>query len=160
MFDSKSDYAINKLDREAIVCKTACGTYVRLTEADFSNREEFLKWKAISDQDYHDTETQQQEDDHCLSLHDHMGAAVPSAEEKLLAAIGLRDQASVRAELLQKLKGTLTEVQYRRLMMHLVEKKTTREIAALEGVAQQVVSKSIIAARKKIFRRFFHSTRK
>lgn len=54
----------------------------------------------------------------------------------------------------------LTVVQYRRLMMHLVDKKTTREIAALEGVAQQVVSKSIIAARKKIFRRFFHSTRK
>ena len=160
MFDSKSDYALNKLDREAIVCKTACGAYVRLTEADFSSREEFLRWKEISDQDYHDTETQQQEDDHCLSLHDRMGAAVPSAEEKLLAAIGLRDQASVRAELLQKLKGTLTEVQYRRLMMHLVEKKTTREIAALEGVAQQVVSKSIIAARKKIFRRFFHSTRK
>ena len=160
MFDSKSDYALNKLDREAIVCKTACGAYVRLTEADFSSREEFLRWKEISDQDYHDTETRQQEDDHCLSLNDRMGAAVPSAEEKLLAAIGLHDQASVRAELLQKLKGTLTEVQYRRLMMHLVEKKTTREIAALEGVAQQVVSKSIIAARKKIFRRFFHSTRK
>ena len=154
MFDSKSDYAINKLDREAIVCKTACGTYVRLTEADFSNREEFLKWKAISDQDYHDTETQQQEDDHCLSLHDHMGAAVPSAEEKLLAAIGLRDQASVRAELLQKLKGTLTEVQYRRLMMHLVEKKATREIAEIEGTTHQAVSDSIIGARKKILRKF------
>ena len=160
MFDSKSDYALNKLDREAIVCKTACGAYIRLTETDFSSRGEFLKWKEISDQDYHDTETQQQEDDHCLSLHDRMGAAVPSTEKKLLTAIGLHDQASDRAELLQKLKGTLTEVQYRRLMMHLVDKKTTREIAALEGVAQQVVSKSIIAARKKIFRRFFHSTRK
>ena len=67
MFDSKSDYALNKLDREAIVCKTACGAYVRLTEADFSSREEFLRWKEISDQDYHDTETQQQEDDHCLA---------------------------------------------------------------------------------------------
>ena len=160
MFDSKSDYALNKLDREAIVCKTACGAYVRLTEADFSSREEFLKWKEFSDQDYHDTETQQQEDDHCLSLNDRIGAAVPSAEEKLLTAIGLSNQANDRAELLQKLKGALTVVQYRRLMMHLVDKKTTREIAALEGVAQQVVSKSIIAARKKIFRRFFHSTRK
>ena len=154
MFDSKSDYALNKLDREAIVCKTACGAYIRLTETDFSSRGEFLKWKEISDQDYHDTETQQQEDDHCLSLHDHMGAAVPSAEEKLLAAIGLRDRASVRAELLQKLKGTLTEVQYRRLMMHLVEKKTTREIAEIEGTTHQAVSDSSIGARKKILRKF------
>ena len=116
MFDNKSDYALNKLDREAIVCKTAIGAYIRLTVADFSSREEFLKWKAISDQDYHDTETQQQEDDHCLSLNDRMGAAFPSAEDKLLTAIGLSDQASDRAETLQKLKDTLTEVQYRRLM--------------------------------------------
>lgn len=42
----------------------------------------------------------------------------------------------------------LTEIQRRRILM-VAEGKTTREIAEIEGVAQQVVSKSIIATRKK-----------
>lgn len=154
MFDTKSDYALNKRDREALVCKTASGAYVRLTREDFASPEEFLKWKTISDQDYHDTETLQQEDDHCLSLNDRMGASVPSAEDRLLTAIGLSDQANSRAKTLRKIKDTLTKVQYQRLLMNLGEKKTTREIAEIEGVAQQVISRSIIAARKKISRIF------
>lgn len=42
----------------------------------------------------------------------------------------------------------LTETQRRRILM-VAEGMTTREIAEIEGVAQQVVSKSIIATRKK-----------
>ena len=108
MFDSKSDYALNKLDREAIVCKTACGAYVRLTEADFSSREEFLRWKEISDQDYHDTETRQREDDHCLSLNDRI--SVPSAEERLLSACGLSGRASADGETLREIRRILGTV--------------------------------------------------
>ena len=158
MFDSKSDYALNKLDREAIVCKTACGAYVRLTEADFSSREEFLRWKEISDQDYHDTETRQREDDHCLSLNDRI--SVPSAEERLLSACGLSGRASADGETLREIRRILTPTQYRRLLLSVVEKKTTREIAEMEGTVHQVISKSLIAARKKIFRLFSNSTRK
>ena len=42
----------------------------------------------------------------------------------------------------------LTETQRRRIVM-VADGMTTREIAEIEGVAQQVVSKSIIATRKK-----------
>ena len=45
MFDRNSDYALNKKDPDAIVCKSATGIHIRLTRADFSSAEEFEKWK-------------------------------------------------------------------------------------------------------------------
>ena len=56
MFDTHSDYALNKLDGEAIVCPCASGEHIRLTREDFSSEEEFQHWKEWSDCDYHDTE--------------------------------------------------------------------------------------------------------
>ena len=56
MFDRNSDYALNKKDPDAIVCKSATGIHIRLTRLDFSSQEEFEKWKQWSDQDYHHTE--------------------------------------------------------------------------------------------------------
>lgn len=56
MFDRNSDYALNKKDPDAIVCKSATGIHIRLTRMDFANDEEFLKWKSWSDEDYHSQE--------------------------------------------------------------------------------------------------------
>ena len=53
MFDRNSDYALNKKDPDAIVCKSATGIHIRLTRADFSSAEEFEKWKRWSDENYH-----------------------------------------------------------------------------------------------------------
>ena len=53
MFDKKSDYSLNKMDPDAIVCKSVTGVHIRLTEADFSSVEEFRAWKAWSDADFH-----------------------------------------------------------------------------------------------------------
>lgn len=36
MFDTKSDFALNKLDRESIVCKSVTGVHIRLTREDFA----------------------------------------------------------------------------------------------------------------------------
>ncbi len=55
MFDKKSDYALNKQDQDSIIYISVNGR-IRLTRADFSSEEEFLKWKAWSDADYHQTE--------------------------------------------------------------------------------------------------------
>ena len=52
MFDKKSDYALNKLDRDAIVYKSASGVHIRLTRADFASEGEFLRWKDWSDDSY------------------------------------------------------------------------------------------------------------
>lgn len=56
MYDRKSDYALNKQDRDAIVCGSVTGVHIRLTRSDFASEEEFQKWKAWSDRDYHATE--------------------------------------------------------------------------------------------------------
>ena len=55
MFDKKSEYALNKYDQDSIIYISVSGR-IRLTRADFSSEEEFLKWKAWSDADYHETE--------------------------------------------------------------------------------------------------------
>ena len=51
MFNTQSDYALNKLDKEAIVCPSATGVHIRLTREDFASEEEFLYWKELSDSD-------------------------------------------------------------------------------------------------------------
>ena len=52
MFDSKSDYALNKKDQDSIVYSGSDGHVTRITRADFSSEEEFLFWKSWSDADY------------------------------------------------------------------------------------------------------------
>ena len=56
MFNRKSIYALNKKDPDAIVYMDANEVIVRLTREDFASEEEFLKWKALSDEDYHVSE--------------------------------------------------------------------------------------------------------
>ena len=51
MFDKKSEYALNKYDQDSIIYISVSGR-IRLTRADFSSEEEFLKWKSLSDADY------------------------------------------------------------------------------------------------------------
>ena len=51
---------------------------------------------------------------------------------------------------LDKLLGTLTNKQRLRLYMYVVDDLTTRQIAAVEGVSQPIISKSINAALKKL----------
>lgn len=55
MFDKKSEYALNKHDQDSIIYISVSG-HIRLTRSDFSSEEEFLKWKAWSDEDYHERE--------------------------------------------------------------------------------------------------------
>ena len=52
MFNKKSDYALNKNNKEAIVCQNAAGEIVRLTKDEFASEEEFLHWKEWSDDEY------------------------------------------------------------------------------------------------------------
>ena len=56
MFNRKSSYALNKKDPDAIVYMDANEVIVRLTREDFASEEEFLKWKALSDEDSHVSE--------------------------------------------------------------------------------------------------------
>ena len=52
--------------------------------------------------------------------------------------------------LVNKIKSVLTETQFRRLWLYYVEGKTEQQIADVEGIAQQNVSKSIRLSVKKL----------
>ena len=55
MFNKKSEYAQNKREKDSIIYISVNG-HIRLTRADFSSEEEFLRWKQWSDEDYYETE--------------------------------------------------------------------------------------------------------
>ena len=105
MFDAKSDFALNKLDRDAIVCRSVTGVHIRLTREDFASEEEFLRRKVWSDGDYYDTEKDGRGFyDNGLPLDprvDKLGA-VPSIEADILAAL---DAAEASAEQARRSKA-------------------------------------------------------
>ena len=51
MFDPKSNFVLNKLERNAIVCKRTTGIHIRLTCEDVHSEKEFIYWKELSDDD-------------------------------------------------------------------------------------------------------------
>ncbi len=150
MLNNKSDYAINKADGHAIVYKTADGGIIRLTCEYFSSEEEFLRWKKWSDEEYRVEDNKEHENKKgTLSLDNlfDVPAAVPTTDEYLIAEEE-RDRYQV---IVAQMRSVLSEKQFRRLWLHTVEKRSEAEIAALENAAQQNVSKSIRAAKKKFF---------
>ena len=156
MYDRKSDYALNKQDRDAIVCGSVTGVHIRLTRSDFASEEEFQKWKAWSDRDYHATEKAGRAYHHNrLPLEDWAVPSAPSAEDLLLEADGA---GAAKVALIQRVRGGLTEKQFRRLRLYYLERFSEREIARAEGVGQQRVSRSILTGKKaleKIFLEIF-----
>ena len=160
MFNTQSDYALNKLDKDAIVCPSATGVHIRLTREDFASEEEFLRWKVWSDGDYHDIEKAGRGYyDYCISLSE-AGTTGISAEDIFIAPLLEAEQEERRAALLRQVKGLLTKTQYRRLCLYYLEGKTEEEIAVIEGVKQQRISKSLIAGKKfveKIFKEFLEN---
>lgn len=157
MFDPKSDYALNKVSPNAIVCKNVTGVHIQLTRSDFASEEEFLRWKKWSDGDYRDTEKSGRSFydksvpmDNCSC----QLCGTPSIEADLLAAL---DDAETRERQIQEssawielLKSWLTKPQYRRLWMLHVEKLSVEEIAAREGVSLQTVYECLANARRRI----------
>lgn len=161
MFDTKSDFALNKFDRDAIVCRSVTGVHIRLTRADFASEEEFLRWKVWSDGDYYDTEKDGRGFyDNGIPLDprvDKLGA-VPSIEAGILAALDAAEasaeQAQRTAVLMEQIRACLTETQYRRLWMLHARKMNVTAIARAEGISKASASRSISAALKNISKFF------
>ncbi len=156
MFDKKSDYALNKRQKDAIVYISPTGS-VRLTCADFTSKEEFQKWKDWSDGDYRDTEQAGRGFyDNVISFNDMLETicAVLSVEEELFSRLEETEHMQLRAILITQLMNRLSEKQYRRLWLYYVKNLSERDIAVIEHVGQQRVSKSILSS-KKIIEEFF-----
>ena len=146
MYDKNSDYALNKRSRDFIVCKSVTGEHIYLNREDFSSDEEFERWKAWSDKDYHETEKlNRRYDDRCFSLCEGMDTPLPSAEE---IAINLADPNVNVQE--SDIRDVLTEKQYRRMKLYYLHKMTEAEIAAVDGVGQRRISTSLALGKKKL----------
>ena len=79
-----------------------------------------------------------------------------SAEDAFFAPLLKAEQKEQKIALLQQVKDVLTKTQYHRLWLYYVQSMTMEEIAAVENVAHQNISKSIRAAQKKIKKFFRH----
>ena len=154
MPDRKSIYTLNKKDPEAIVYTDADRHIIRLTRADFDTEADFLKWKAWSDENYHDEEKSDHvEDNHTAPLDEKAGAA-DGPEVIIEQRIEKQAQERYTAETVIRIKGQLTEKQFRRLWLYCVGGLTQQQIAEAENVGQQRISTSISSAAGKIRRIF------
>ena len=139
MFNTHTDFALNKFDKTAIVCQSVSGPGIRLTREDFASKEEFAYWKAWSDEDYKEIDRIGREDDAYLSFEDQRSAPVSSAEDVVLAPYIEAEQRETQRSLLERIKANLTEKQYRRLWMYHVERLSISAIAAAEGVSTRAM---------------------
>ena len=144
MYRKKSDYALNKIDKEAIIYLDAEGNSYRLTREYFLSEEEFLLWKKWSDENYHEIEKKQHiEDNHTVPLTMEI-EAMP--DKDILASESYEDEETI----LLSWKDRLTEKQFHRLWMLVIEHLSVNEIAKREGVKPQSISESLAEARKKL----------
>ena len=153
MVNKNSIYSLNKNNPDSIVYPSATGKPVFITREDFPSEEEFLAFKKWSDENFHEEEKlDHREANHVLSVDDLSEAAlaVPAADVIMERQHERAEKRKIASDMVVKLKDKLTDIQFRRLWMYHVDGKTEEEIAEIEGVAQQQISKSIIAAEKKI----------
>ena len=149
MYNKKSDYALNKKDKEAIVSRNAAGEYIKLTKEEFASEEEFAHWKEWSDDDYrqeYNAEQSYKRLKNKLQKQAENRAAYLSVEQFLLNDLADEE----RKALVNKIKSVLTETQFRRLWLYYVKEKTEQEIALEERTSQQAISICFLKALKKI----------
>lgn len=153
MFNPKSDYALNKKNKKAIVYMDAYGKITKLTADDFASVKEFRNWKNWSDMKYH---TEDNKDHHyqrhtyALEYCEDSVSTDPGMEEKIEEEETRREQIQYALEQTAWIKEILSETQFRRLWMRYVNGLKLREIAEIEGVSRPCVSDSVLSAKKKV----------
>lgn len=155
MFNRKSEHALNKKDSTAIVYTDAYGNIIRLTKDDFGSVKEFRKWKNWANMKNHSEEKKEHiHHNHTipLSLIEGVTGMVPNAETDMIFSDEREQQIRQAGILIKRMKGCLSEKQYRRLWLYHVEKMDTYQIAAIEGITHQSISESLQSARKKIMK--------
>ena len=153
MFKKDSLYSINKKNPDAVVYKFANGEESRITRADFATEDEFLAFKAWSDEDLHiEDKREVLAGIRQVSIDDISEAAIstPAVDVVMERQHQRAEQRRKASEMVVQLKDKLTETQFCRLWMYHVDGLDTYEIAEIEGNTHQAVSKSIIAAEKKL----------
>ena len=155
---TESDYAINK-NAVGIVYRFADQT-IEVTLEDYLRENpsktaaDFAELKALSDEDYYNTDRggyrQTWKNVSFAGLEDTADFAALSPEGEFMRQAEELAERTKRDALAKKALDKLTDVQRRRYVMYHVQGKTTREIAALEGVKHQSVVECLAGADKKI----------
>ena len=155
MYNKKSDYALNKKNKDAIVSRNAAGDIVQITKEEFASAEEFAHWKDWSDneyrQEYNADQSYKRLKNKLQKQAENTGYSL-SVEQLLLNDLSDEE----RKALINKIKAFLTETQFRRLWLYYAEGKTEQQIADIEKVGQRRISTSINVAKKKI-KNFFQN---
>ena len=149
MFNTNSDYVINKLDTEAIVCRSITGQLLRITREDFSSDEEFEKWKLWSDTDYHKTELR----DRAYSDRKTEFAIARHLEAQDTDWLTMELKASDKGQhtqLIERMRGFLTDIQFKRIWQRFALGLELADIAGAEGVSITAAASSIERAVKKL----------
>ena len=163
MFDNKSDYAVNKKEKDCIVYRGCDGNEQRITRSDFATEEEFLFWKKWSDEDYKQTDYEDAYyHRHIVSLDSTNDSilADTSPEEILISKIDRAERVQQTKARVFLLASYLTRVQFRRIWHHYALGENVRKIASQEGVVHSCIVASIKAATKKIFEKEEKNTTK
>ena len=154
MFDTNTQYALNKRNTKAIVYVDAFGKQIEVT-SDGLDDEEFSIWKELLDEDSHNIE----KDDHLY--HDHTisfsdlslaGCTVPDYETVIIEAEERCEREWLKSQLGFAFFECLSENQQERMWLYAIEGFNTCQIAELEGAAQQSVYESLERARKNILK--------
>ena len=156
MFDTNTQYALNKRNPKAIVYIDAFGKKTELS-ADVLGKEDFSKWKAIMDESLHKQELEDHiYHDHTISFGDISLAeyAVPDYETILIEAEEHREREELKAQLGVAFFTCLSDIQQARLWLYAIEGMTTYQISDIEGSTRQAVCASLNKARKNILNFF------
>lgn len=122
-----------------------------------SAEEEFLKWKSLSDADYHASE----KEDHVYANHtlaldelSEEAASIPAADICMEQAHDRVAEIRRSTQKVTQIRKHLTDTQFRRMWMYFVDGMTIDEIGKVEGVSHQAISLNITAAIRKIKKYF------
>lgn len=154
MFDTNTQYALNKRNPKAIVYIDAFGEKTEIS-ADALGKEDFSKWKAMMDESLHKQELEDHiYHDHTISFGDISlaGYTVPDYETILIEAEERREREELKAQLGVAFFTCLSDIQQARLWLYAIEGFNTCQIAEMEGAAQQSVYESLERAQKNILK--------
>jgi len=151
MFCRKSDYALNKKDRNSIIYKGCDGYEQRITREYFSSEEEFLFWKYWSDEDYRVTDNADSYYHRHIADIDELAngcLSTLSPEDSIMAAIKRTEEIESAKNKVKTIMAIITDIQFRRIWRHYVMGFKMRDIAKIEGVAHPNIVKSIVTVKK------------
>lgn len=155
MKHTTSIYVRNKQDPEAIIYLGNDGSTIRLTREDFGSEEEFNRWKEWSDQQYKDEGKRERAYlDRKVSLMDRDQPSDYSTgtEDLLFEQMNRLSHQAAADACVHHIREILTVRQYRRLWLYGVLGMTEEEIARMENVSHQAISKSLRAAMQRVSR--------